>query len=388
MSNEMKRSIQQKFSVPFNYQVFFTEGIFNEDNPLFADVISNEHHPKVFFVIDSGVNDAHPKLTQAIKKYASQHADKFTLCADPLIVPGGEEVKNDQVHFQKILDATSTFGIDRHSYIVAIGGGAVLDMAGFAAAIAHRGVRHIRIPTTVLAQNDAGIGVKNGINAYGKKNYLGAFAPPSAVINDSDFLITLDDRDWRSGITEAVKVSLIKDPVFFEWIEAHIEGLAAREMGPMENLIYRCAQLHLDHIAGGDPFESGSSRPLDFGHWSAHKLEHLTNYSLRHGEAVAIGIVLDSSYSYLQGLLSEESLHRIVHLLKASGFDLYVPELSGESLLKGLMEFREHLGGRLTIMLLKEIGYGIEVHEMDNNLILESVEMAKKFHEDAKSIRK
>nr|MBI1231448.1 3-dehydroquinate synthase [Cytophagales bacterium] len=237
----------------------------------------------------------------------------------------------------------------------------------------------IRIPTTVLSQNDSGVGVKNGINAYGKKNYLGTFAPPYAVINDFTFLKTLDDRDWRSGISEAIKVGLIKNATFFDWIAANAKALASREQAPMESLVIKCAEMHLEHIGGKDPFETGSSRPLDFGHWAAHKLEHLTDYKVRHGEAVAIGIALDSTYSFLKGMISEADLTRIVSVIDTLGFELYVPELSGEILLKGLEEFREHLGGRLTIMLLEEIGKGVEVHEMDTELILQAVEKLKIF---------
>jgi 3-dehydroquinate synthase len=145
----------------------------------------------------------------------------------------------------------------------------------------------------------------------------------------------------------------------------------------MQELIYRCAQMHLDHIASGDPFERGSSRPLDFGHWAAHKLEHLTNYKIRHGEAVAIGIALDTTYSFLAGMLSENELNRVLKVITHLGFDLYLPELSGEVLLKGLEEFREHLGGELTIMLLDKIGHGVEVHEMNNALIVRAVEKLK-----------
>ena len=378
----MKRIIKQAFTVPFTYQVCFTENIFDRDNATLAKLLNKDKKAKAFFVIDQGVVDAHPDLPDQIKSYSESFKEDFTLCADPLIVPGGEQAKNEQEHFRTILQATSTFGIDRHSYIIAIGGGAVIDMAGFAAAIAHRGIRHIRIPTTVLAQNDAAIGVKNGINVYGKKNYMGTFAPPYAVINDSAFLKTLSDRDWRSGISEAIKVALIKDPGFYEWMEDHAEHLVDRDMATMEELIYRCAALHLDHIAGKDPFEFGSSRPLDFGHWAAHKLEHLTDFNVRHGEAVAIGIALDSTYSWLKGLLSQEDLKRIIHLIKTLGFELYVPELSGEALLEGLEEFREHLGGELTIMLLEGIGKGVEVHEMDGGFILQSVEKLKSFMEE------
>jgi 3-dehydroquinate synthase len=262
-------------------------------------------------------------------------------------------------------------GICRHSFVVAIGGGAVLDMAGYAAATSHRGVRLIRMPSTVLAQNDSGVGVKNGINQFGKKNFLGTFAPPFAVINDLEFLESLSDRDWRSGLAEAVKVGLIKDASFFEYLEATASSLAHRGTAAMEQTVYRCAELHLEHISGADPFESGSSRPLDFGHWAAHKLEQLTDYRLRHGEAVAIGIALDATYSHLVGMLSEPEWCRIVNLLLRLGFSLYVPELEcggvaeDHALLQGLMEFREHLGGQLTIMLLERIGRGIEVHTMD-----------------------
>jgi 3-dehydroquinate synthase len=273
-----------------------------------------------------------------------------------------------------ILDAIESADLDRHSYVAVIGGGAVTDTAGYAAAIAHRGIRLIRIPTTVLAQNDAAVGVKNGVNAYGKKNFLGTFVPPVAVLNDFSFLNTLDDRQWRAGISEAVKVALIKDASFFEELEANADALNSRDKKAMTSLIFRCAELHLEHIAtSGDPFEQGSSRPLDFGHWVAHKLEQLTDYRLLHGEAVAIGIVLDTIYSQLLGYISEEECNRILNLFRACGFTLYVPELENfldnpekkQSVLHGLQEFREHLGGELTIMLLDEIGTGVEVHEVD-----------------------
>jgi 3-dehydroquinate synthase len=378
----MEKTIEQTFSVPFHYKVCFSENIFDKGNSLLAKLLNNGRKSKAFIVIDEGVVQADPQFITKIKDYAQAYEEDFMLCAEPLVIAGGEQAKNDQQYFQTILAATNTYGIDRHSYIIAIGGGAVIDMVGFSAAIAHRGIRHIRIPTTVLAQNDAAIGVKNGINVYGKKNYLGSFTPPFAVINDISFLRTLSYRDWRSGISEAIKVALIKDPEFYHWIESHIDSFNARAMVPMEELIYRCAALHLEHIAGKDPFEFGSSRPLDFGHWAAHKLEYLTEFKIRHGEAVAIGIALDSTYSWLKGMLAESELKRIIHLIKALGFELYVPELSGKMLLKGLEEFREHLGGELTIMLLEGIGKGVEVHEMDGELILQSVDKLKIFGEE------
>jgi len=378
------RTIQQSFAVSFEYPVHFTENAFHTENALLADLVKKSYQPKLFFVVDSGVAEHHPDLTKKINKYCKYYESVFTLCGDPLIVPGGEKAKNNTAVVQQILDAVNQYGIDRHSYLVAIGGGAVLDAAGFAAAIAHRGIRHIRFPTTVLSQNDSGVGVKNGINAYGKKNFLGTFAPPYAVVNDFQFLTTLDDRDWRSGIAEAIKVALIKDAHFFQQIRENVEKLNAREMLPMQQLIHRCAEMHLDHIASGDPFEMGSSRPLDFGHWAAHKLEQLTRYELRHGEAVAIGMALDVTYSHLAGMLTENEFHQIIQLIRQLGFPLYVPELMATSgkthkILEGLNEFREHLGGQLTIMLLKAIGKGVEVHEMDEKLILAAIRKLEAF---------
>ncbi len=382
------QSILQQFQVTFRYPVHFTSGLFRTENTLLSNVLGqdgNQSVRKVFFIIDSGVAQHHPGLARQIREYAQVHAGVFTLCADPLVMPGGEACKNDPALVTQIGQAVNDYGIDRHSYIAAIGGGALLDMVGFAAAISHRGVRLIRIPTTVLAQNDSGVGVKNSVNAFNKKNFLGTFAPPFAVLNDSDFLTTLDDRDWRAGISEAIKVALIKDAAFFDRIRQDAPALAARDMPAMQYLIYRCAQMHLSHIAGGDPFEMGSSRPLDFGHWSAHKLEAITHYQIRHGEAVAIGMALDCVYANLAGMLPNDELQVILQVLETVGFPLYVPELSARNtvgelvLVQGLHEFREHLGGRLTIMLLERIGKGVEVHEVNPQLVEQAIGRLEKY---------
>lgn len=266
--------LEQSFSVKFNYKVYFTSGLFQPSNKGFQDFLSEHREPgtsqKILFIVDDGVLNTHPKLTNQIKDYFKIN-DGATLIQDLMIIPGGETAKNNQQFLDAIIEAIDTNGIDRHSYVAAIGGGSVLDLAGFASAIAHRGIKHIRIPTTVLSQNDSGVGVKNGINHKSKKNFLGTFVPPVAVFNDDVFLTTLDERNWRSGIAEAVKVALIKDADFFYWIEMNAEKFAKRDQAVMNHLIHRCAELHLQHISSGDPFELGSSRPLDFGHWSAHK---------------------------------------------------------------------------------------------------------------------
>jgi 3-dehydroquinate synthase len=306
-----------------------------------------------------------------------------------LEVPGGERVKNDPSHLADMHRAIQAAGLCRHSYVLAIGGGAVLDVAGYAAATAHRGVRLIRVATTVLSQDDSAVGVKNGINAYGKKNYFGTFAPPYAVVNDIDFLTSLSDRDWRAGLAEAVKAALIRDAAFFGDLEHDAEKLAGRDVPAMQRAVRRSAALHLSHIASGDPFELGTSRPLDFGHWAAHKLEQLTDHRLRHGEAVSIGIALDCTYARLLGDLPESDWTRILNLLADLGLPLYAPELAehlttpdhARCVLGGLAEFREHLGGQLTIMLLRSIGNPFEVHEIDTDVMIRSVDVLKEASE-------
>ena len=378
--------LQQSFTVPFEYKVYFTSALFDVANPLFNDCLQQMGIPgsgkKICFVVDDGVAKHHPALLSQIKNYFSVYTS-VQLVDEIMVLPGGEVAKNNDAYFNQLTAAVNTHGIDRHSYIAAIGGGAILDLVGYAAAVSHRGVKHIRIPSTVLSQNDSGVGVKNGINYKGKKNFLGTFSPPAAVFNDEQLLLTLPDRHWRSGIAEAIKVALIKDAAFFDWIENNASALAARDMPIMKYLVHRCAELHLQHIAGKDPFESGSSRPLDFGHWSAHKLEQLSDFNILHGEAVAMGIALDTVYSHVSGRLDISSMQRVLQVLSAIGFELTHPlmeiEKAGSPLLLGLQEFREHLGGRLTIMLLTGIGRGEEVHEMDTALLQQAGKLVKAF---------
>jgi 3-dehydroquinate synthase len=360
--------IQQSFSVPYSFPVIFTRDAFGAQNPALCQAVSNSGRKcnRALIVIDANVVNANPLLPEKIEKYAAHHDGIFEFADSPFIVRGGEICKNEPVEVGKIHALVEKHRLCRHSFILAIGGGAVLDTAGYAAATAHRGIRLIRMPATTLAQNDAGVGVKNGINAYGRKNYIGTFTPPHAVINDFDFLDTLPDRDKRAGIAEAVKVALIKDRRFFDFLYQKRHNLANFEHEVMEAMIIRCAELHIEHIRGGDPFEYGAARPLDFGHWSAHKLEKLTGGDVKHGEAVAIGVALDSLYSYEIGNITEIDAKKILITLEDIGFDLHHWSLGWMDIDKALAEFQEHLGGELTITLLKGIGKKEEVNRIDN----------------------
>jgi 3-dehydroquinate synthase len=383
-------SCERTIQVSYRHQVHFTEGVFETGNTVLREILledkTREQH-KILVILDEALAQAQPFLSWQIESYFNANEELKLVCP-PIIIEGGERTKNSYFHVSEIHSQIDRFHIDRHSYVIAVGGGALLDMVGLAAATAHRGVRHIRIPTTTLSQDDSGVGVKNGINAFGKKNFIGTFAPPFAVINDFKLLETLSPRDKRSGFVEAVKVALIRDAEFFEQIERDAFKLRNFEPEATKALIFRSAELHINHIAtSGDPFEFGSARPLDFGHWAAHKLEQLSEYRLRHGEAVAIGIALDVIYARRMGYLDRTAERRILSLLELLGFELFASELlnvdsdNKSILLGGLEEFREHLGGQLTITLLRGIGQGFEVHEIDTAEMLTAVHELEQRHQ-------
>jgi 3-dehydroquinate synthase len=372
----------QRFAVRFEYPVVFTEGAFEPQNEVLAAALARlepDRRQRVLAVIDAGVAQAWPELAGDVERYASVHADAMQLVAPPLVVPGGEAVKNDRAELERVYRTLHAARLDRHAFVVIVGGGAVQDMVGYAAATTHRGLRVVRLPTTVLAQNDAGVGVKNAVNAFGTKNFLGTFAPPFAVVDDFRFLETLPARDRRAGLSEAVKVALIKDAGFFDWLEERAAALAAGEREATAAMVRRSATLHLDHIAGaGDPFEQGSARPLDYGHWSAHKLETLSDHELRHGEAVAIGMALDARIASTEGSLDDASCERACGLLERLGLRLWHDALGARDggrlrVLDGLDEFREHLGGTLTVRMLTAVGASRDVHEVDPALVEEAV---------------
>lgn len=377
----------QRFTVAYEYPVYFTERLFDPSNPVLTAALTRleaDRRHRCLMFVDDGLLGARPGLADEVEAYFRHHARRLTLVAPPIAVPGGERVKNELFFVEQMQRQVFEHGIDRHSYVIAVGGGALLDAVGLVAAVTHRGVRLIRVPTTVLAQDDSGVGVKNGVNLYGVKNFCGTFAPPFAVLNDIDLLTPLSERDKVAGMAEAVKVALIRDGDFFAWLERSADDLITFRRPALAAMIRRCAALHMHQIAhGGDPFETGSARPLDYGHWSAHKLESLTKHHLRHGEAVAIGMALDARYSVLAGLLAAGQDERVCALLEHLGFRLWHPALEARrpdgslAVLEGLREFREHLGGELTVTLLADIGRGLEVHEIDEARMLAAMAWLK-----------
>lgn len=373
----------QRFTVEHDYPVVFARGAFRDGAKELGWAIArgarSARHP-VFVVLDGGLVEARPALAAELDAALRGQAGALELRGAPYVLPGGEASKNDPALVTALLARFAEAKLDRHATVIAVGGGAVLDAAGYAAATAHRGLRLLRMPSTVLSQCDGGVGVKTGINAFGAKNFLGTFTPPRAVLVDFELLSTLPLREARAGMAEAVKVALIRDARLFEWLEANADGLGRAEPALLETLVRRCAILHLEHIAkGGDPFEAGSARPLDYGHWAAHKLEMTSGHELRHGEAVAIGMLLDARYAEQRGLLATRDLDRLATLLGRLGLPSSHPALLRRAggrleVLAGLQDFREHLGGELSVTLLRGVGVSEEVHEMDEATVESAVD--------------
>lgn len=375
----------QSFSLRYAFPVVFTRHLFAPRNTTLLRVIPPAEPAgpaRCLVIVDSALPRAFPELSAQIRAWFAAHERYVFLPRVPLILPGGERAKQQsKVLVEPLLDALQSAAICRHSYCIAIGGGAFLDAAGLAAALFHRGVRLIRVPTTALSQCDSGVGVKNAINHRGAKNLLGTFAPPWAVLNDSAFLDVLPRPALLDGIAEAVKVSAIRSPALFRRIEQAAPQIARGRLPVLRTILRDCALLHLRHIAtSGDPFEMGSARPLDYGHWIAHKLETLSGHRLSHGHAVSIGIATDALYAAAMHLLPEASAWRIVHTLRACGLPVTAPEIlwtatrrhprsatpSDLRILQGLEEFRSHLGGSLTLTLPSpRMGHSTEIHAID-----------------------
>ena len=379
------------FNVAMTHRLRFTEDVFGSDAEVLASLLesSDERPARIQFWLDQNVADSRPTLISLLKRFADSRPDRLQRIGRIQLVPGGEEVKNEIHLLEQILKVINISNLDRRSYIVAIGGGAVLDAVGFAASIAHRGLRLVRLPTTTLSQADSGVGVKNSMNLFNKKNWVGSFAVPWAVINDSEMLSTLSNRDFIGGFSEAVKVSLLKDGAMFKRLCQSAGAIANREMAAAMPIIRSSAQLHLDHITrGGDPFEMREARPLDYGHWSAHKMETMTDFSLRHGEAVAIGVAIDTVYSSLELGLDDSITQQVLGCLAKLGFQLSDPSLGDvEILFDGLEEFRQHLGGRLTLTMLSDLGKPLEVHSVNRDKMLKPIEQVVHFAETQEAFK-
>lgn len=270
-------------------------------------------------------------------------------------LPDGEAYKNWET-LNRILDALIEHRCERGTALIALGGGVIGDLAGFAAAVYQRGVPYIQVPTTLLAQVDSAVGGKTAINHPRGKNMVGAFYQPLAVISDTDTLASLPPRELAAGLAEVIKYGLIRDRAFFDWLEANMVRLARREPEALAYAIERsCA--NKAEVVSLDETESGPRILLNFGHTFGHAIEAGTGYSAwLHGEAVGTGMLLAARLSQCLGQVDAKEVRRLAALLKVAGLPLEPPVLGVERYLELMGHDKKVAGGRIRFVLLKRIG--------------------------------
>ena len=271
------------------------------------------------------------------------------------LLPDGESYKTlDTV--ARILDVLVANRFGRDCVVVALGGGVVGDMAGFAASVYQRGVPFVQVPTTLLAQVDSAVGGKTGVNHPGGKNLIGAFHQPLVVLADTATLATLPPRELRAGLAEVVKYGLIRDAAFFDWLESHADALLAGEREALAYVILRSCQIKAE-IVGRDELEHGERALLNFGHTFGHAIESATGYGRwLHGEAVAAGMVMAARMSRESGWIDAASLARITTLIERMGLPTRLADVSAQTMLQGMRMDKKVLEGKIRLVLLRAIG--------------------------------
>lgn len=274
-----------------------------------------------------------------------------------IVLPDGEHHKNWQT-LNRIFDALLQQRCERSTTLVALGGGVIGDLTGFAAATYQRGVPFIQVPTTLLAQVDSSVGGKTGINHPLGKNMIGAFHQPRLVLADIDTLKTLPDRELRAGIAEIIKYGLIRDLLFFEWLEVNMDKLLERDADALGYAIERSCK-NKAHIVAADETESGVRALLNLGHTFGHAIEAGLGYGKwLHGEAVAVGMVMAAELSRRRGWLNDAEVFRIRNLLQRAGLPVQGAALSLERYLELMSLDKKVFDGRLRLILLESIGLG------------------------------
>jgi 3-dehydroquinate synthase len=271
------------------------------------------------------------------------------------ILPDGESHKT-LATVARILDVLVANRFGRDCTVVALGGGVVGDMAGFAASCYQRGVAYVQVPTTLLAQVDSSVGGKTGVNHPGGKNLIGAFHQPIAVLADTSTLTTLPVRELRAGLAEVIKCGLICDAAFFHWLEAHLDELLASDPVALAHVIQRSCEIKAQ-IVGRDEREHGDRALLNLGHTFGHAIEAATHYTQwLHGEAVGAGLLMAAAMSHESGLMTAGDVERLRRLLERSGLPVKISGVSPETALEHMRIDKKVQGGRMRLVLLRSIG--------------------------------
>ena len=289
-----------------------------------------------------------------------------------VMLPDGE-VHKTLANVSRMLDVLVTNRFARDACVVALGGGVVGDMAGFAAACYQRGIAFVQVPTTLLAQVDSSVGGKTGVNHPGGKNLIGAFHQPAAVFADTNTLATLPDRELRAGLAEVIKYGLIVDREFFDWLDANAEKLLARDTNALTHAIRRSCEIKAEIVAR-DEHEHGERALLNLGHTFGHAIESATNYSTwLHGEAVGAGMLLAAEVSQRLGWVSAADVARVEHVLQKFGLRTDVRSLPAETLAENMKIDKKVAAGRIRLVLLKAIGKSVVTGDYDDAALRETL---------------
>jgi 3-dehydroquinate synthase len=305
------------------------------------------------------------------------YAAKLTAALAPrrcieVALPDGETHKT-LANVSRMLDVLIANRFARDACVVALGGGVVGDMAGFAAACYQRGIAFVQVPTTLLAQVDSSVGGKTGVNHPGGKNLIGAFHQPAAVFADTDTLATLPDRELRAGLAEVIKYGLIVDRDFFDWLEQNATKLLARDTAALTHAIKRSCEIKADIVAR-DEHERGDRALLNLGHTFGHAIESATNYSLwLHGEAVGAGMLLAADMSQRLGWVGAADVTRVEKVLQLFGLRTDVKSLSATTLAEKMKIDKKVAAGRIRLVLLKAIGKSVVTGDYDDAALRETL---------------
>lgn len=288
------------------------------------------------------------------------------------ILPDGEKYKNIE-HLNLIFDALLEVGFNRDCTVLALGGGVIGDMAGFASACFQRGVYFIQVPTTLLSQVDSSVGGKTGINHPLGKNMIGAFQQPQVVLADMSQLSTLPDRELSAGLAEVIKYALLGDEEFLVWLEANMEGLIARDEQLLAEAVYRsCA--HKARIVANDEKEQGERALLNLGHTFGHAIESYLGYGeWLHGEAVATGMVMAADLSHRMGWISLEDLERTKKIISRAQLPIVCPKIPLDDFLAYMAHDKKVLNGQLRLVLLQQLGKAVITRDFDVELMQQAI---------------
>lgn len=342
-----------------SYDIRIGRGILDQAGTFVCERLQGK---QAIIITDDNVRQPHAENVAASLNFSG-------IRTEMLIVPAGEETKSAE-QAAALWNRLLELGADRKTFVVAVGGGVVGDLAGFVAATYARGIPFLQIPTTLLAQVDSSVGGKVGINLPLAKNLVGAFWQPAGVLIDLAVLDTLPEREYRSGLAEVVKYGVILDADFFEYLEKHIAEINARENGALTHLIRRSCELKAQVVAQDEHEETGLRAVLNYGHTFCHAIETIAGYGkFLHGEAVAIGMVRASRLAELMGRIGGDLTARQVNLLSALGLPITVSGLNVESLMTAMQRDKKAEHGKLRFVLPSRMGHVELVGGVDSNLV-------------------